>query len=77
MIIYHLDNLIKKKEMIEQKKISDTKLAENIGITRQTLAKIRDNHIKPYVTTTEVLDKILKYFKCQQISELIEYVPTP
>jgi len=75
MMVYHLEELIKAKERREQRKIADSKIAEEIGITRQTLARIKDNHIKPYTTNTEILDKLLKYFDCTQINELVDYIP--
>lgn len=74
MFIYHLNELIKIKETKENKKISDTKLAEELGITRQTLAKLKDYHITKYVTTTEIIEKLLKYFECKCITELIEWI---
>ena len=73
MYTYHLDELIKKKEIEENRKLSDTQLADAIGISRQTFGKIKNYHINEYVTSTDVLEKILKYFQCKKITELIEY----
>lgn len=75
MFVYHLDELIKQKEIQEIKSFSDTQIAEEIGISRQTFGKIKNNHIKEYTTSTDVLNKILRYFGCKHITDLIEYEP--
>jgi DNA-binding Xre family transcriptional regulator len=74
MFKYKLNDLILKK-MIETKttRILDGQLANEIGITRQTLAKLKNSKDENYQTTTEILEKILKYFDCENITDLIEY----
>ena len=73
MFIYHLDELIKQKEIRDKQKLPDYQIAKDINITRQTFAKLKNNHINPYHTTTEVIENLLKYFSCNSITQLIEY----
>jgi len=73
MFVYHLDNLIKQKEIKDNRKLTDIQLSEDLSISRPTLSRIKNHHLNNYITSTDVLEKILKYFECENINELIEY----
>ena len=78
MYLYHLKELIETKEIQDKKKYSILELSNGIDVPRPTLTKIKESYINAdqnIVVTTETLEKILKYFKCNKITELIEYIP--
>lgn len=75
MFIYHLDNLIRQYEIDNKQSFSINQLADLIGISRQTLSKIKNHHITNYVTSTDIIEKLLSFFKCSKITDLIEYIP--
>lgn len=71
-IRYKLKELIEIKEKREGKKISQASIAREIGVQRSAINKIVND--SEYVTTTNTLDLLCKYFDCR-IEDLIEYVP--
>ena len=71
-IKFKLNELIKAKEMKENRKISQASIAREIGVQRSVISKMVLN--SNYVTTTSTLDALCEYFECY-IGELIEYTP--
>jgi putative transcriptional regulator len=71
MIRYKLKELIAKREFILGKRITLKEIAEKTGINRMTLTKINTMH--GYSTSTDTLDKLCNYFKCN-INDLVEHV---
>ncbi len=72
MIRYRLKELIADKEFAERRKITIIEISEQTGIARSTLSRL--NAASGYNTTTEVLDKLCKYFDCQT-NQVAEYIP--
>lgn len=56
-------------KLLIDKGMNKTDLAENIGISRSTLAKMGKNE---YVAM-EVLDRICNYFNCE-ITDIVEHI---
>lgn len=73
MIRYRLKELIADKEFAERRKITVVEIAEKTGVARSTLSRLMS--ATEYNTTTEVLDKLCKYFDCQT-NQVAEYVPS-
>lgn len=71
MIRFKLKELIAKREFVLGKRITLKEIAEKTGINRMTLTKINTQH--GYSTSTDTLDKLCVFFKCN-ISDLVEHV---
>jgi len=71
MIRYRLKELIADMEFSERRKITLIEIAEKTGIARSTLSRLMST--SGYNTTTDVLDKLCKFFGCQthQVAEYI------
>jgi putative transcriptional regulator len=72
MIRYKLGELLEKRQFQTGKRITIQEIAASTGVNRTTLSKIL-NH-KGYVTGTDILDKLCKYFECD-LSALVEHLP--
>lgn len=73
MIRFHLKALIAEKEFQQGKRIRMEDIAAATGIHRTTLSKIVN--VRGYNTTTDVVDKLCRYFEGCRVEKLIEYVP--
>ena len=73
MIRFHLKTLIAEKEFRLGKRVRMEDIAQETGIHRTTLSKIAN--IRAYNTTTDVVDKLCRYFDGCPIEKLMEYVP--
>lgn len=73
MIRFHLKALIADMEFQRGKKIRMEDIALETGIHRTTLSKIVN--VRGYNTTTDVVDKLCRYFGGCPIEKLIEYIP--
>jgi len=74
MIRYRLKELIADKEFLEKRKITLIEIAEKTGIARSTLSRLMST--TGYNTTTDVIDKLCKFFNCQT-QQVAEYIPDP
>lgn len=74
MIRYRLKELIADKEFSERRKITLIEIAEKTGIARSTLSRLMST--TGYNTTTDVIDKLCKFFNCQT-NQVAEYVADP
>ncbi|WP_221069851.1 helix-turn-helix domain-containing protein [Vibrio alfacsensis] len=63
---------MEKKEKIEEIKISQASIAQEIRIQRSAISKVAINN--DYVTTTSTLEALCRYFDCK-IEDLIKYIP--
>jgi len=69
---------IKFKQLLEDKKFDDAKkytlerVAELTGVSQATIGRISKN--PTYITTTDVIDKLCKFFNCQP-GDLLSYIP--
>lgn len=73
MIRFHLKTLIAEREFRQGKRIRMEDIAQDTGIHRTTLSKIAN--VRGYNTTTDVVDKLCRYFDGCTVETLIEYVP--
>lgn len=71
MIRFRLAELLAEAQFQQGRKITVLELAEATGINRMTLSRML-NH-KGYVTTTETLDRLCRYFKCA-VGDVAVYV---
>jgi putative transcriptional regulator len=71
MIRFKLKELVSEREFLLGKRITLKEIAEKTGINRMTLTKINTQH--GYSTSTDTLDKLCEYFKCD-VSDLVEYI---
>ena len=74
MIRFRLKELIADKEFLEKRKITLIEIAEKTGIARSTLSRLMST--TGYNTTTDVIDKLCKFFNCQT-QQVAEYIPDP
>ncbi len=74
MIVYRVREMWEKKQQQEKRRITLLELAEATGVNRNTLSRLVDPARRPYNTTTEVIDKLCRYFSCQP-GDLLVYVP--
>lgn len=65
MIIFTVRELWEEKQRREGRRITLLEMSKETGINRNTLAKLLDPRQEPYTTTTDVIDKLCKYFGCQ------------
>ena len=72
MIRYRLRERMADYQFETGEKVTLTKIAESTGINRSTLSKLSTQ--RNYNTTTEVLDKLCAFFKCE-IGDIAEHVP--
>ena len=72
MIRFRLRERMADKSFKSGQRVTLESVAEATGVHRATLSKIASQ--RPYNTTTEVLDKLCKFFECSW-SEIAEYVP--
>lgn len=59
-------------EFRERRSVSLTEVAQQTGIARSTINRIANIH--GYSTTTDVLDKLCTYFKCE-LGEIAQHIP--
>ena len=71
-IRYKLKELIEIKEKREGKKISQASIAREIGVQRSAINKIVND--SEYVTTTNTLDLLCKYFDSLAIASAFSVV---
>jgi putative transcriptional regulator len=72
MIRFYLKALIADREFQTGKRLRIEDIARDTGIHRTTLSKIIN--VRGYNTTTDVMDKLCKYFGCP-VDKVMEYVP--
>ena len=73
MIRFYLKALIEDKQFQQGKRIRMEDIAQDTGIHRTTLSKIVN--VRGYNTTTDVVDKLCRYFDGCPIEKLVQYVP--
>ncbi|MDA8412679.1 MAG: helix-turn-helix transcriptional regulator [Desulfobacteraceae bacterium] len=73
MIRFYLKALIEEKQFQEGKRIRMEDIALKTGIHRTTLSKIVN--VRGYNTTTDVVDKLCRYFGGCHVEKLMQYVP--
>jgi putative transcriptional regulator len=71
MIRFRLKECMAELEFKRGKRVSMEEIAKATGVHRTTLSKI--SNVKGYNTTTEVLNKLCKYFECE-IQDIAMYV---
>ena len=74
MLRYKLKERIADKEFEERRRVTIQEIAQDTGITRNTLSKMLNQHGAS--VRSENLDRLCGYFKCR-IEELVEYIPNP
>ena len=74
MIRFNLKKLIEDKEFHEDRRVTIMEIAEETGISRNTLSKIINR--RGYDTSVGNLEKLCLYFKCGP-EQLIRLVPDP
>jgi len=72
MLRFRVKELIAEKEFRENRRITQTEVADACGINRMTLSKIAGK--RGYSTVTDNLDALCQYFKCS-IADLVVYIP--
>ncbi len=73
MVRYNLKKLVADKEFKERRRISIKEISEKTEISRTTLSKMVNNKEK-YNSTTEIIEKLCKYFSCE-ITDLMTIIP--
>lgn len=71
MIRYRLKERVADREFAEGRRISLDEVSRETAISRPTLTRITNQ--RGYSTSTEILERLCKYFDCQ-ICDLVEYV---
>lgn len=71
MIRYRFKERLADREFVEGRRITLDEVSRETGISRPTLTRITNQ--QGYSTSTEILEKLCKYFDCQ-ICDLVEYV---
>lgn len=72
MLRFRVKELIAEKEFRDNRRITQTEVADACGINRMTLSKIAGK--RGYNTVTDNLDALCQYFKCS-IADLVVYIP--
>lgn len=72
MIRFKLAEMIERKKFADGKRITISDVAEATGLNRMTLSKLLNQ--KGYSTSTETIDRLCTYFKCE-VTDLMEYIP--
>jgi putative transcriptional regulator len=77
MIRFRLTELIADAQFKSGKRITMLEVSEATGINRMTLSRMAN--VRGYSTSTETIDKLCRYFKCQvgDIANYIEDEPLP
>ncbi len=74
MIRFRLAELIADMQFKRGRHLSVSELSGATGISRVTLSRMVNQ--RDYVTTTDTLDKLCRYFECE-LGELAVYVDQP
>ena len=77
MIRFRLAELIADAQFKSGKRITLLEVSQATGINRMTLSRMAN--VRGYSTSTETIDKLCRYFKCQvgDIANYIEDEPPP
>lgn len=75
MIVYRFRELWEAKQKAEDRRIPLTEIARETGISRNTLSKLADVRERRYVTNTDVIDRLCRYFRVQP-GDILAYIPT-
>lgn len=75
MIVFKINELVFKKETEKNCKISLQDIANETGIDRTVLSKMK-NHSETYSTTTNTINLLCEYFDCS-VGEIIEFRKQP
>jgi putative transcriptional regulator len=73
MIRFKLGEMMEKWQFVEGRRLTVSEIATATGLNRMTLSKILNQ--KGYGTSTETIDKLCQYFKCE-VQDLMVYVET-
>jgi len=73
MIVVNFRELLTKKERNESRKITLEEMAEVSGVSRFILGRLAG--YRCYYVSTDVLDKLCRYFDCREIGEIVQYSP--
>lgn len=72
MLRYKLKELTAEKEFRERRRVTIKEIAEETGITRNTLSRMLNAHGTG--VRSENFDRLCRYFNCP-IGALVEYIP--
>lgn len=72
MIRFRIKELLAEKEFREQRKITLGEVSEKTGVNRTSLSKMQ-SPIMRHSTTTNAIDSLCKYFRCQ-VGDLMVYI---
>ncbi len=71
MIRFRLKELIAEKEFSDGRRVTLDEIANEIGISRNTLSRIANN--RGYNTTTDVIDRLCLFFDCS-VEKVMEHI---
>lgn len=71
MIYFKINELIKNKEIAENRNISLQTISDESGVNRSALSKMK-NPKTGYSTTTNTIESLCRYFKCS-VEDIIEF----
>lgn len=71
MIRFYIKERIADKEFKEGRRITIEEIVKETGVSRPTLSRMINT--KGYKASTDVLDKLCRYFDCK-LSDLTEYI---
>lgn len=71
MIVFKINELVKKKEEEQNSKLSLQEISNRTGINRTVLSKMK-NQKETYSTTTSTINLLCNYFNCE-VGDLIEF----
>jgi DNA-binding Xre family transcriptional regulator len=73
MVKLRLDQLIREKQVEWQRDITYREIADSTNVSQSALVHLRKGRSKR--VALDVLDSLCKFFACQSITEIIEYIP--
>ncbi|MCP4284693.1 MAG: helix-turn-helix transcriptional regulator [Gammaproteobacteria bacterium] len=71
MIRFRLKELIAEKEFSDGRRVTLDEIANETGISRNTLSRIANN--RGYNTTTDVIDRLCLFFDCS-VGKVMEHI---
>lgn len=74
MVIYHIKDLMLKKSVKQNTKMTYAKIAKEAGVSRVTLSRMSSR--KGYSVTVDILEKLCRYFECTP-NDLMTFIFEP
>jgi putative transcriptional regulator len=74
MVIYHIRDLMLRKSVKTNKKITYDTITEETGISKMTLSRMSSQ--RGYNATVENIERLCNYFQCTP-NDLISIIPDP